>query len=267
MFRRFCKNLIGVIILMVTAAVLTAAVPVSEVSETSETSENSEGAYLPTLTTLNSDDMPYFAKSLTAEELSAFVAVRAAARMGINSVTIYSPLTEELWAVIIELTDNQDPLCFNLKTVRPEIGDGQFTLEFTYFYSKASYEKAVTAANEAANGILAQFTPEMSEVKKIQLIYNALRSAAIYDESAPYADNFYGVFKAGAAGQEGFAEAFSYVCTKAGIENVIKRGTYSDGAVLIVNRVTLENGKTYNVCVPAEDFFMKNDTFLEEALQ
>jgi hypothetical protein len=257
MFKKFSRILIGAIIFTVTAAVLTAAVPVSEASE------NSEEAYLPTSPYLQSDDLPYFAKSLTSEELSAYYAIRAAARMGIDGVTIYSPLTEELWAVIIELTDNQDPLCFNLKTVRPEISDGQFTLEFTYFYSKASYEKAVAAANEAANGIIEQFTPEMSEIKKIQLIYNALRSAASYDESAPYADNFYGVFKAGAAGQEGFAEAFSYVCTKAGIENVIKRGTYSDGAVLIVNRVTLENGKTYNICVPAEDCFMKTDKYFE----
>jgi hypothetical protein len=262
---RFLRNFLTILILSATVF-LTAAVPVLSTSsqltaETSASSEKSNPA-----TPLQVGTCPYITETFDEKTLSAYNALRAAATNGIDSVTINTPLTYELWSLLIETADNEDPLCFNIKTIRPETASDSFTLHFTYHYSKNSYDKAVTAAETAADEVLVMFTPEMSEIKKLKIIYDYLRESALYNEESDYADNFYGVFRAGESGQEGFAEAFSYICTKGEIQNTIVRKKYPDGAVLIVNRVTLGSGKSYNICVPADDFFMKDDEFLEGIL-
>jgi hypothetical protein len=206
-------------------------------------------------------EMPFFAESLTSDERAAYETIRTAVINCEKSVTIETPLTAEFWQFFIELSDNQDPLCFNIKSVRPALYENSFRLDFTYYYDKASYEKATAAANKAADEIIAGFTPDMSEREKTAFVYSALRQKARYNPNAVYADNFYGVFRAGEAGAEGFAEAFSFVLTRAGIENTIARGTFPGGAVLVFNRVTL-GGETKNVCVPAEGYFLVDDSVI-----
>jgi hypothetical protein len=211
-------------------------------------------------------DLPYFADILSETELSAYRAIRAAVTNCGQSITINTPLTSEMWDVLTEITDNQDPHCYNIKSVGIEQGESDFTLSFSYYYNKRSFDKAVLAANTAADKILAGIDADASETEKLHHIYESIRADTLYNEEAEYADNFYGVFRTNEAGQEGFAEAFSFLCTRAGIHNTIKRGEYTDGAYLIVNRVTLSSGMSYNICVPAENFFMKSDAVFEEVL-
>jgi hypothetical protein len=254
------------ILLSIAAVFLTAAVPVSESAAPAGTYKSTEKT-MPATPLSVGTDLPYITETFDEKTLSAYSGLRNAVTRGMESITINTPLTYELWSLLIETADNADPLCFNIKTIRPEKRESDFTLHFTYTYSKNSYEKAVLAADTTADEIISSFAPETSEIKKLKAIYDDLRGRALYNEEAEYADNFYGVFRAGESGQEGFAEAFSYVCTKAGIDNTIVRKKYSDGAVLIVNRVTLSSGKSYYVCVPANDFFMKDEAFLEGVLE
>jgi hypothetical protein len=214
---------------------------------------------------VSAPEMPTFGKSLSPDELAAYGTIRTAVINCEKSVTVDMPLTAEFWQLFIELSDNQDPLCFNIKSVRPTRYENSFKLDFTYYYDKASYEKAVTAAEKAADGIIEGFVPDMSDTEKIAYIYKTLRGMARYNPNAVYADNFYGVYKTGESGQEGFAEAFSYVLTRAGIDNTIARGTYQNGAVLVFNRVTAD-GKTKNVCVPSEGYFMVDDSVMESII-
>jgi hypothetical protein len=212
------------------------------------------------------ESLPYFCETMSADELSAYRGLRATAQNCGKSLNVNLPLTSELWTVLTETADNRDPLCFNIKSIETVAGEGGFTLSFTYYYNKKSYDKAVLTAETAANEIIESFFEGDSERAKLLKIYQSLREAAVYDEEAEYAANFYGVFGAGAAGQEGFAEAFAFVCGKAGIKNVINRGAYPDGAVLVYNRVTLDDGRSYNICVPADDLFMKSDSVIENIL-
>jgi hypothetical protein len=250
--------------LSIAAVLLTAAVPVSETAAPAVTSESFYKTIPAIPLSVGTD--PYITETFDTTTMQAYSAIRAAAGQGMESIKVNTPLTYELWSLLIETADNQDPLCFNIKTIRPEVRESDFTLHFTYHYSKSSYDKAVQAANTAADEIISGFTPDMSELKKIKVIYDSLRENALYNEEAEYADNFYGVIKAGEGGQEGFAEAFSYICGRAGISNTIVREKYPDGAVLIVNRVTLRSGTSYYLCVPADDFFMKDEEFLEGVL-
>jgi hypothetical protein len=241
---KFSFRIQTAILFTLAAVFLTAAVPVSQTA-----------------------DLPYITETFDETTMSAYNAIQASVSRGMESITVNTPLTNELWSLLIETADNQDPLCFNIKTIRPEMRENDFTLHFTYHYSKSSYDKAVTAADTTAGEIISGFTPETSEIEKIKAIYDNLRENALYNEESEYADNFYGVLRAGEGGQEGFAEAFSYICTKAGIKNTTQRRTYPDGAVLIVNRVTLQSGTSYYLCVPADDFFMKDESFLEGVLE
>jgi hypothetical protein len=206
--------------------------------------------------------LPTFCETLSETDIQAYETIRTAVMNCEKSVTIDMPLTTEFWQIFVELTDNQDPLCFNLKSVRPTRYGNSFTLDFTYNYNKSSYDKAISAADTAADKIISGFSRGMSDTEKVAYIYTSISSMARYNPNSDYADNFYGVFKMGESGQEGFAEAFSYVCNKAGIDCVIRRGTYPGGSVLIINRVTIRR-KNYNICVPATGYFMVADEVFE----
>lgn len=101
----------------------------------------------------------------------------------------------------------------------------RFPVEFTYRFSCEEMSNMNRAAEAAANEIMSGITHEMSEYDKLKYFHDYLITHCESDPDDIYANTIYGALVRGKALCEGYAKSFSYLCNKAGIENIIVTGS------------------------------------------
>ena len=99
-----------------------------------------------------------------------------------------------------------------------------FPVEFTYRFSCEEMSNMNRAAEAAANEIMLGVTDEMTTYDKLKYFHDYLVTHCESDSEDIYANTIYGALVRGKALCEGYAKSFSYLCNKAGIENIIVTG-------------------------------------------
>lgn len=99
-----------------------------------------------------------------------------------------------------------------------------FPVEFTYRFSCEEMSNMNRAAEAAANEIMLGVTDEMTTYDKLKYFHDYLITHCESDSEDAYANTIYGALVRGKALCEGYAKSFSYLCNKAGIENIIVTG-------------------------------------------
>lgn len=100
-----------------------------------------------------------------------------------------------------------------------------FPVEFTYRFSCEEMSNMNRAAEAAANEIMNGVTSGMSVYDTLKYFHDYLITHCESDPEDIYANTIYGALVRGKALCEGYAKSFSYLCNKAGIENIIVTGS------------------------------------------
>ncbi len=144
---------------------------------------------------------------------------------------------EQLWLFAIESRTVGD---FSLE-------QQTFEMDFTYKYSIYETNLMLREIEAVGDEIFANIDDSMSDYEKLKYFHDWLVMNCESSTDAEYADTIYGALVTGEALCEGFAKAFSYLCNRAGIENMIITG--NTGVDHMWNMVKLDDGNWYHVDV------------------
>lgn len=122
-----------------------------------------------------------------------------------------------------------------------------FEMDFTYKYSIRDTNIMLSEVEKVGDEIFESIDENMTDYEKLKIFHDWLVLNCETSTVAPYADTIYGAMVAGEALCEGYAKAFSYLCNRAGIENMIVTG-YTD-VDHMWNMVKLDDGCWYHVDV------------------
>lgn len=150
---------------------------------------------------------------------------------------------------ILELLRCENSALFHIKrreTGQTGLAAQSFNLEITYSYTPEEVNLMIRETEKQADEILGLITDEMDDYDKLKLFHDTLIISCSSDTDGEYADTIYGALVDKKALCEGYARAFSYLCSRSGIENIIVTGTA--GEAHMWNMVKLE-GNWYHVDV------------------
>ncbi len=105
-----------------------------------------------------------------------------------------------------------------------DLDTGRFSIDFTYRLTPEEMSNMNRAAEAAAENILSGITADMTAYDKLKYFHDYLVLNCSSSTDYEYADTVYGALVKGQALCEGYAKAFSYLCNKTGIENMIVTG-------------------------------------------
>ncbi|MGN1304916.1 MAG: transglutaminase domain-containing protein [Oscillospiraceae bacterium] len=122
----------------------------------------------------------------------------------------------------------------------------RFPVEFTYRFSREEMSSMNRAAENAANEIMSGLTDEMTSYDKLKYFHDYLITHCESSANDIYANTIYGALVKGKSLCEGYAKSFSYLCNKAGIENIIVTGQTDTAHMWNMVKI---NGNWYHVDV------------------
>ncbi|MBQ8568409.1 MAG: hypothetical protein IJ446_04245 [Oscillospiraceae bacterium] len=150
---------------------------------------------------------------------------------------------------LLELLRCENSALFHIKrreTGQTGLAAQSFTLEITYSYTPEQVNRMIRETEKQADNILGLITDDMDDYDKLKLFHDSLIINCSSDIDGEYADTVYGALVDKKALCEGYARAFSYLCSRSGIENIIVTGTA--GEAHMWNMVKLD-GNWYHVDV------------------
>ena len=100
--------------------------------------------------------------------------------------------------------------------------------EISYLYTAEQVEDMQKKIDAAADKILAELKDGMSEYEIIKFFYDKLASEVEYNENAENLRDIYGALVDRSTVCGGYAKAFSYLCSKIGIESVTITGDFNE---------------------------------------
>lgn len=105
-----------------------------------------------------------------------------------------------------------------------DVESQRFPVVFTYRFTCEEMSNMNRAAEAAADEIMKGVTEDMTAYDKLKYFHDYLITHCESDSDDPYANTIYGALVKGKALCEGYSKSFSYLCNKAGIENIIVTG-------------------------------------------
>lgn len=133
----------------------------------------------------------------------------------------------------------------------------QRKLYFMYRYDEQRTDNMRVALDLEAGRIIAGFGQGAGDYDKLLAIHDAVVLSCDFSKDGEYASTAYGALVDGSAMCEGYAFAFSYLCTAAGIENYVVSGTNAEGEAHLWNKVVCD-GEWFNVDCTWDDPILKN---------
>lgn len=223
------KKLISAFLALATAFTFAAGIPVSkaapDIAVTAYAAEKQQS--------LEKKMLPYHYSKLSETGKSVYLQLRKAALNHEKSFTYKKALDQDLVSNLADIIFYEDSLAFNVKGVSYVIYSGQNKTEFdlSYSFNQESAEKMMKKMDAVADKVISKFDEDTSTYNKILYIHDYIVGHTVYDESLNSAHSAYGSMIAGKAVCEGYARAFGYICSKAGIKtvNVVGRATADDG--------------------------------------
>ncbi len=167
-----------------------------------------------------------------------------------------TPMTDEEFNMVSELLVYHDPVTFHIRSIEARwnsLGYSEFHMD--YNYSKEDYDEMTAACDKRAEEIISKLNDDMTKYTKIRTIHDAIVDSTVYDAESTNGDNIYGILVKNTGKCDGYAKAFSYLCSKIGIRTVTVIGhSYRDkpDEMHMWNKVYYNN-KWYNVDVTWDD--------------
>lgn len=222
------KKIISAFLALATAFTFAAGIPVSKaVPDIAVT------AYAAESKSLEKQMLPYHYSKLSDTGKAVYLQLRKAALNHEKSFTYKKALDQDLVSLISDIIFYEDSLAFNVKGVSYVIYQGQNKTEFdlSYSFNQESADKMMKKMDAVAEKVISKFDEDTSTYNKILYIHDYIVGNTVYDESLNSAHSAYGSMIVGKSVCEGYARAFGYICSKAGIKtvNVVGRATADDG--------------------------------------
>lgn len=222
------KKIISVFLALATAFTFAAGIPVSKaVPDIAVT------AYAAESKSLEKQMLPYHYSKLSDTGKAVYLQLRKAALNHEKSFTYKKALDQDLVSLISDIIFYEDSLAFNVKGVSYVVYQGQNKTEFdlSYSFNQESADKMMKKMDAVAEKVISKFDEDTSTYNKILYIHDYIVGHTVYDESLNSAHSAYGSMIVGKSVCEGYARAFGYICSKAGIKtvNVVGRATADDG--------------------------------------
>lgn len=203
-------------------------------------------------TSLEKSMLPYYYSLLSDKEQEWYLQMRKAVINKKRSVRLKGSIDEKIISKLANTMFYYDVLTFNLKAIAGgTLSANGAEVEFEYNFSKESYDKMLAAMDKTANTVIKKFDEDTSTYTKIKYIHDYLVKKTDYVEEAKTAHYAYGAMAKGKAVCEGYAQAFAYICRKAGIKTVNVIGI-AGGEAHMWNKVYY-NKKWYNIDVTWDD--------------
>ena len=226
-----------------------------------------------TLGTPSASDLtrPYSYRFLDEKHTYIYDEIIKAAEQYSSSITFASDkdITSEDYCDVYQIIYDDEPSLFYIdKKMQYAVNSSTKRLassKMFYKYSSSEIYKMQNEIDAEVNKILAMITSDMTDYDKVKLFNDVLASEVVYDETASNCRDIYGVFVDKKAICGGFSKAFSYLCSKAGIETAAVTGD-ADGQPHMWNKAKID-GKWYNVDVTyavsnsAEGNYVRYDYF------
>lgn len=221
------KKLISAFLALATAFTFAAGIPVGKAAP-----DIAVTAYAAE-TALEKQMLPYHYSKLSDTGKAVYIQLRKAALNHEKSFTYKKSLDQDLVSQLADIIFYEDSLAFNVKGVSYVIYQGQNKTEFdlSYSFNQESADKMMKKMDAVAEKVISKFDEDTSTYSKILYIHDYIVGHTVYDESFNSAHSAYGSMIVGKSVCEGYARAFGYICSKAGIKtvNVVGRATADDG--------------------------------------
>ncbi len=226
-------------------------------------------------------ERPYSYRFLNDNQTYIYDEIINAAEQYSGTITFSKDMdiTSEDYCDVYQIIYDEEPSLFYLdKKMQYAVNSSTKKLassKLMYKYENSVIYKMQSEIDTEVNKILSMIEPDMTEYDKVKLFNDVLASTVVYDESAPNCRDIYGVFVGKKAICGGYSKAFSYLCSKAGIETAAVTGD-ADGLPHMWNKVKVD-GKWYNIDVTYAvsgdgaddyiryDYFCVPDKMLEES--
>lgn len=198
-------------------------------------------------------ERPYSYRFLDEKHTYIYDEIINAAEQYSSSITFASDMdiTSEDYCDVYQIIYDDEPSLFYIdKKMQYAVNSSTKRLassKMFYKYSSSEIYKMQSEIDTEVNKIFAMITSDMTDYDKVKLFNDVLASSVVYDETASNCRDIYGVFVDKKAICGGFSKAFSYLCSKAGIETAAVTGD-ADGQPHMWNKVKID-GKWYNVDV------------------
>lgn len=222
------KKLISAFLALATAFTFAAGIPVGKAAP-----DIAVTAYAAETKPLEKQMLPYHYSKLSDTGKAVYIQLRKAALNHEKSFIYKKALDQELVSQLADIIFYEDSLAFNVKGVSYVIYQGRNKTEFdiSYSFNTESAEKMMKKMDAVAEKVISKFDEDTSTYSKILYIHDYIVGHTVYDESLNSAHSAYGSMIAGKSVCEGYARAFGYICSKAGIKtvNVVGTATADDG--------------------------------------
>lgn len=196
--------------------------------------------------------LPYYYSQLEKSEKTVYLAMRKAILEQKSSVTVKSNVDDGTANYLTDIFYFEDPLTFNLESAEWDGSDGKTTFNFEYTYTKKTASSMKQKMASTAAKVTSNFTDKTSDYTKVLYLHDYLTGKSVFNYYGRYASEAYGALIDKKADDLGYARAFSYLCTKAGVKNVAVIGKDDRGYLYGWNRVYI-NKKWYDIDVGSDD--------------
>lgn len=188
-------------------------------------------AYAEESTPLEKQMLPYHYSKLSDTEKSVYIKLRKAAINHEKTFSVNKSMDKDVVSNLVDIIFYEDALAFNVKKVSYMISNKKTEFEISYSFNQESAEKMMKKMDAVAKKVTSKFKEDTSTYSKILYIHDYIIDNTVYDESLNSAHSAYGSMISGKAVCEGYARAFGYICSKAGIKtvNVVGKATDEKG--------------------------------------
>ena len=219
----------------------------SKVEETTEYSVVPEPAdSLSSNTDADIDDSRYIYSQLSDKEKKYYDIIRDVALNFEDRAVFPEALDPELLRKLYISVYYQEEDIFWLSSMFYRPAADSDSLMLTYRFDREECEPLINAVEEKTREILDSIDVNSSDYEKLKAFHDYLVLNCSFSKDTKYANTIYGSLCDGFAQCEGYAFAFDYLCSKAGIDCFTVSGTNSDGDAHAWNMVRLED-MWYNV--------------------
>ena len=153
----------------------------------------------------------------------------------------------ELYQLIYDFEYSIFDLDVNIRYTSASNTGNVVSAQLSYLYTAEQVDDMQKKIDAAADKIISELGNEMSEYEIVKFFYDKLASEVEYNENAENLRDIYGALVEKSTVCGGYARAFSYLCSKVGIETITTLGDFNETPHMW-NMVKID-GKWYHVDV------------------
>lgn len=134
----------------------------------------------------------------------------------------------ELYQLIYDFEYSVFDLDVNIRYTSSATKGNVVSGEPSYLYTAEQVDDMQKKIDDAADKIIAELKDDMSEYEIVKFFYDKLASEIEYNEKAENLRDIYGALVDKSTVCGGYAKAFSYLCSKIGIESITITGDFNE---------------------------------------